>query len=339
MRGPLSLQTFLPDPDGSAPADPDEYRLHLPPNCAAGDPRPLILAFHGAFSSPEEMAEESSLDALADREGLIVVYPRGSGFLGLLQHWNSGHCCGPANEGDVDDVAFTHRVMAAVDRRAPVDWSRVYIVGMSNGAMMVHRVASEMSDVVAAAAAISGTVGGSPAEGEQVWRITSPSRPVPMLLMHGDADQVVPWDGGIDPIGSKGRTFLSVAESVDFWRSANGTFAEPRTDSLRRQRITRSQWQGAEPASEVVLYRVAEWPHAWPGGKYTRDLPSDDAMAGFEAVEEVWSFLSRHSHRPAHRDPGTMPDTLTPCGPVPVESFHSHDLLGVRTPPRTSQDG
>lgn len=320
MRGPLSVRTFLPDTEEGAPAEDDEYRLHLPPNCEADGPRPLVLAFHGAFSSPDEMAEESGLDALADREGLIVAYPVGSGFMGLLQHWNSGHCCGPASEADVDDVAFTRRVIAAVDRRAAVDWSRVYVVGMSNGAMMTHRVASEMSDVVAAAAAVSGTIGGRPAEGERVWRISSPSRPVPILLMHGDADEVVPWEGGVDPIGSDGRTFLSVAESVDFWRDANRTLAEPEVESQRMQRITRSRWRGEESASEVVLYRVAEWPHAWPGGEYTRDLPSSDAMAGFEAIDEVWSFLSRHRVEPAHLTGTPMPDTLKPCGPVQGET-------------------
>lgn len=313
MRGPLGYRTFLPDSPDSGLADVDEYVLHLPASCAGDDPRPLIVAFHGAFSSPQEMAEESRLNELADREGLIVAYPYGSGFLGLLQHWNSGHCCGPAHENGVDDVAFTRRVIAAVARRVPVDRSRVYIVGMSNGAMMAHRVASEMSDVVAATAAVSGTIGGRPAEGRDEWRISSPQRPSPILMMHGDADQIVPWEGGVDPIGSGGRTFVSVDESVELWRRTNGALGAPQVDSLRDERITRSRWRGEVPESEVVLYRVSGWPHAWPGGKYTEGLPSNDAMAGFEAIDEVWGFLRRHRNVGAAGGASAAPEKLVPC--------------------------
>jgi len=305
MRGPLGLRTFAPDDPERTAADPDEYELHAAAGCSSDEPRPLVVAFHGAFSSPEEMEEESGLSLLADREGFHVVYPHGSGFLEMLQHWNSGNCCGPAQEQGVDDIAFTREVIAAVDQRVAVDPSRVYLVGMSNGAMMTHRAAAELSDVIAAAAAVAGTVGGRPSAEEEVWIVPDPGQPVPMLLMHGRTDDTVPWDGGIDPFGSGGRTFVGVDETVGFWRRANGAREPAALDRLREDRITRSRWSGD---AEVVLYAISDWEHAWPGGEYTRDLPPEDALSGFEAGEEIWPFLARH-RRPGRGGPAH----LVPC--------------------------
>lgn len=313
-RGALGLGTLVPDGDDSTAAW-GAYRLHAPASCSPDDPRPLVVAFHGAFSSPAEMEEESGLSDLADREGFIVVYPYGSGFLGLLQHWNSGHCCGPAQENDVDDVAFTRRVIAAVEAEVAVDPSRIYLVGMSNGAMMVHRAAAELSEVVAAAAAVSGTIGGRPSEDAEVWRVSAPPRPVPILIMHGDADEIVPWDGGMDTFGSEGRTFLGVDETVAFWRRTNGVDGAPGQDTLEHGRISRTRWQGETPDSEVVLYRVADWPHAWPGGEYTRDLPADDPLSGFEAADLIWPFLVGHTRPPRNADDGATAPPLRPCLP------------------------
>lgn len=311
-RGPLGLGTLLPHGDDSTAAW-GEYRLHVPASCSPDEPCPLVVALHGAFSSPAEMEEESGLSRLADREGFLVVYPYGSGFLGLLQHWNSGHCCGPAQENGVDDVAFTRRVIAAVREEMAVDPSRIYLVGMSNGGMMVHRLASELSDVVAAAAAVSGTIGGRPSEGAEIWRVATPRRPVPMLLIHGDADEIVPWEGGDDPFGSEGRTFLGVDDAVEFWRVANHADGPPASEVLLGGRLSRTRWGGDAPDSEVVLYRVAGWPHAWPGGEYTRDLPLDDALLGYEAADVIWPFLVGHTRPPRGTGDGADERAPGPC--------------------------
>jgi len=272
------------------------YDLHVPVS-ATDRVRPLVVAFHGAFSSPAEMEEESGLSRLADREGFVVAYPHGTGFLGLLRHWNSGHCCGPALEEGVDDVEFTRQVIEAVSRRVPIDRTRIYLVGMSNGAMMAQRVAAELSNQIAAAAAVSGTIGGRPTRDEDVWRIPSPLAPVPMMLMHGDADEIVPYEGGTDPFTFAGRTWLSVDEAVDFWRRSNHASQELARETLADGRVTRREWRGSPKNSRVVLYRFTGWGHAWPGGPYTRDLGPAEPLAGFEAAEPIWAFLSQHELR------------------------------------------
>lgn len=280
-------------PQRLAAADARGYDLHVPA-ARAEEPLPLVVAFHGAFSSPEELDAESGLRELAEREQFVVAFPRGSGFLGLLRVWNSGHCCGPAHANDVDDVEYTRQIIESVKRRTAIDPSRVYVIGMSNGAMMAHRVSSALSDEIAATAAVSGTIGGRPSSSDDVWRIPRPRSAVPMLVVHGDADEIVPWDGGEDPYGFGGRTWLSVEDTLAFWRDSNDAAVElPRAESHAGV-IERREWRGERSSQRVVLLRFADWGHAWPGGPYTDALERTHPLAGYEAVEEIWAFLSEH---------------------------------------------
>ncbi len=301
--GPLSAGSFELEAGPGGGAGEREFLLHIPAQYDRHEPLPLVLAFHGSFSSAEEMEEESGLSRLSEQKGFAVAYPFGHGFLGLLQHWNSGHCCGPAYERNIDDVEFARQVISSTEARITVDRTRIYVVGMSNGAMLAHRVAAELSDRVAAAAAVSGTIGGRPADDEDVWRVPVPSRPVPMLIMHGDADEVVPYEGGHDPYSLSGRTWLSVDETVAFWRRANHASRELPLASLQGGRVVRREWRGTGPSSGVVLYEIAGWEHAWPGGPYTRDLPSADPLSGFEAADPIWEFLARYRREPEPVEP------------------------------------
>jgi len=80
------------------------------------------------------------MNRLADREGFVAVYPAGTGvFRARLLTWNAGGCCGYARERGVDDVGFVVNLLEAIAERAPVDATRVYATGLSNGAMMAYR--------------------------------------------------------------------------------------------------------------------------------------------------------------------------------------------------------
>ena len=81
----------------------------------------------------------------ASAEGFIVVYPDGTSRRAPLLTWNAGHCCGYAMEQRVDDVAFISALIEDLAARFPIDRKRIYVTGMSNGAMMAHRLGSELS--------------------------------------------------------------------------------------------------------------------------------------------------------------------------------------------------
>ena len=70
------------------------YRLHLPPGYDARTPLPLVINLHGGGGRAQAAERMSGMNAKADKENFIAVYPNGSGRFGdRLLTWNSGNCC------------------------------------------------------------------------------------------------------------------------------------------------------------------------------------------------------------------------------------------------------
>jgi len=133
------------------------YRVHLPPSLKRVDKPPLLIVLHGGGGSGKQMERMTlgKFNTLADREGFIVVYPDALG-----RHWNDGRGLRryfSQREG-VDDVGFIAALIDHFLRELNVDRKRIYVAGMSNGAMMCCRLASELSERVAAVAAVAGAM-------------------------------------------------------------------------------------------------------------------------------------------------------------------------------------
>jgi polyhydroxybutyrate depolymerase len=129
------------------------YLLHIPPGYDPGKPTPVVLAFHGRFSTGREMEKLTNLSELADKQGFIVVYPNGYG-----RSWNAGHGTGEAEARGVNDVKFTVELINSLCQTMNIDRRRVYATGFSNGATFVHRLGCEVSERIAAIAAVAGTI-------------------------------------------------------------------------------------------------------------------------------------------------------------------------------------
>ena len=114
------------------------------------DPRRVILDRAGAadpeHSWPENLTGGARL--VADREHFIAVYPNGTG-RGRFLVWNAGTCCGRAPLQGIDDVGFVRAMIDDLAKRTPIDRTRIYATGLSNGAMMTYRIAAEAPDLVA----------------------------------------------------------------------------------------------------------------------------------------------------------------------------------------------
>src|SRR5262249_41276708 len=150
-------------------------------------PFPVVLAFHGGGSNAGQMVRFSGLNDKADQAGFLVVYPNGTGRLEQALTWNGGNCCGYAMLNKVDDGAFVRALLDDLGKVAKVDAKRVYATGMSNGAILAYRLASELSDRIAAIAPVSGPMG---------TEKCNPTRPVPVLHFHGTDDDFAPFKGG-----------------------------------------------------------------------------------------------------------------------------------------------
>lgn len=163
------------------------YLVHVPPQAAAGAPLPVVLNFHGAGSNGAQQEKYSRMDEASDRDGFIAAYPNGSSGIGNHLTWNAGFCCGYAMTHQVDDVGFTLELLNDLAPRIPIKRRRVYATGLSNGAMMCYRLATQASSHIAAIAPVAGTM---------VTRTFMPVHPMPIMHFHSVDDPYVRYEGG-----------------------------------------------------------------------------------------------------------------------------------------------
>lgn len=263
------------------------YELHVPPGYRSGTPTPVVLVFHGGGGWPSAMRYQSGMDRVSDREGFIAAYPGGTGFRkNRMLTFNAGICCSYAVERNVDDVGFTAAVIDDLAAHYTIDRDRVFATGLSNGAMMAYRLACELADRIAAVAPVSGTMGVSNC---------APSRPVSVMHFHGLEDQNSPYAGGIGKHSVSGVIFRSVDETIRFWVQHDGCPQTPTTST--QGECTRFAYGPCREGSEVVLWRIGNGGHAWPGGKTTmlEKLIVGRVSNDISASDLMWEFFKRHT--------------------------------------------
>lgn len=269
-------------------SDGDErcYYLYVPPTLDSSQAAPLVVSMHGFLMNPDSQVELTGWHELAGREGFIVAYPQGTDF---PQRWNAGKEWGT---GDVDDVALFHDVVKDVSQQVDVDPTRVYVNGFSNGGGMSVRIACELADEVAAVGAVAGAV--------VSLDDCRPSRPVPLIAFHGNADPIVNYYGfGIqqDLLRSGAELtdapihFLAAQNWVAQWAMLDGCASSPETISMKGD-VRKEYYTDCQDDVQVILYTIDGGGHTWPGGT---PIPGLGKTSGdIDATEEMWRFFQTY---------------------------------------------
>ena len=163
-------------------AETRRYVVVRPDGCRQACP--LLLALHGHRGSAAGLLQHAGLRDNAQRHGYLVVAADG-----VADSWNGGRgpygsCCGEAVRRGIDDVAFLKEVVARVSAAYPVDRSRVYVTGWSNGCAMAQRLVAEAGDVFAAAACTGGYL---------LTMHQAIARPVSVTEIHARDDDVIQY--------------------------------------------------------------------------------------------------------------------------------------------------
>jgi polyhydroxybutyrate depolymerase len=260
--------------------------LHVPQSYDPIKGTSVVLAFHGYGSTAEYMKTQAGLDVESDKRGFIVAHVQGTGL--ARQGFNGGDCCGrPAWSDETDDLGLAREINKAIAADYCVDSKRVYSAGFSNGGFMSYRFACEAADLFAAVASVSGVLGTPPES-------CKPSRPLPILHVHGTADTTVPFNGG-PAAGGLGAianiNFRSVDETLSHFRTRWACGAASKLVSEKGD--TRcEEWTGCQAGARIELCTVTGGGHQWPGG------PSS-ALGGktstdFAATSAILDFFAAH---------------------------------------------
>ncbi len=257
------------------------FDLEVPESWDGISPLPLIYAFHGGGgdrSSADRVtcpggkqSDPDCLGAKAAAQGYAVVRPDGSGNRPLrnIRTWNSGGgtgewACvsGGACNANIDDMAYIDKVHALVGDLIPIDPSRVYATGISNGGSMSNRLACERPGRIAAIASVGGTnqfaAGGGACPGN-----------VSVLQIHGTEDPIWPYETAPSGLGKSDKLMLGAETSVSGWAARNGcsetTIAQPIDDTEDDGTSSiRVEYQDCD--RPVDLIRVEGGGHTWPQG-------------------------------------------------------------------------
>ena len=106
------------------------------------------------------------------------------------------------------DIEFLRALVAHLVSEFNIDPNRIYATGHSMGGGMVYRLACEAADLFAAFSIMAATVISTDVPK------CNPSRPVPILSIHGLDDDIAPYDGGLID-GAGDLVFLSAVDTLD----------------------------------------------------------------------------------------------------------------------------
>ena len=276
------------------------YRVYVPTSIDDNEDVPLVIALHGGGGTSQGMMRltENRFNELADSEKFIVVYPDA-----IEKNWNDGRGLEDyySQRENVDDVGFISTLIDTLAGQYNIDRSRVYVTGISNGALMSFRLACEIPEKIAAIAPVAGSML------ENFSDIFTPSLPMPVLMINGIEDPLVPWGGGAIHFGDRELgNVISVEESIDFWVDYDNCTSNttrvwlPDLDPDDGTRVYKEVHGNGTGGTEVILIAIEGGGHTWPGGfQYLSESLIGKTSRDIDACELIWSFFNNHTRQVA----------------------------------------
>jgi polyhydroxybutyrate depolymerase len=195
-----------------------------------------------------------------------------------------------------DDVGFLRQLINSLQSSIQPDHKKIYVTGLSSGALMSHRLGVQLSDLVAAIGAV---------EGALFFNASVSAPPVPavlaptsVLILHGDQDTTIPCCGT--------STAASQDQTLSYW---TGTLADNRLNFDTTALLCDSQGNITSVVkkdatnclgnTEVRFYKLIGEIHTW----YTVPMnisgqvpfnPDFNSTAGITTADVLWNFFTTH---------------------------------------------
>ena len=270
-----------------------EFLVHIP-NSLTED-SPIVFVMHGFTGTAKGIMEYSDMNAIADREGFMVIYPQGTKDTAGNTFFNVGYEF--HQDSKIDDVSFIRNLFTLLSEEYGLKRKKGFATGMSNGGDMSYLLACNASDLFIAVAPVAGSLM------KKIKDTCVTKSPVPIFEIHGTGDQITLFDGDIENERGWGA-YYDLTSTINFFADAYNL------DSKTVKMITKKK-EGAEydiyferywshnSNDEVWMYKIIDGRHVWPGFKinwwqnpiywYYFGSGNDD----IDASEEIWSFFKK----------------------------------------------
>jgi polyhydroxybutyrate depolymerase len=258
-----------------------DYIVFLPQNYNDTAKLPVVFNLHGITLSAQQQMDYSRMNEVADTAGFIVVYPNA-----FNASWNCGISYVTHN---TNDVGFFSALIDTLANNYSIDKERIYSCGFSLGGFMSYRLACQLSNRIAAIADVAGVMAKS------LLNNISTLHSMPVLKIHGTADQIVPYNGKSD--------WCSVQQTLNHWTSFNqcnppDTTSIPNIDTLDGCTVQKIKYTFCSDSVEVIFYKVIDGGHSWPGGDKQHLVLSWGTIgttnADINASELIWNFFKSY---------------------------------------------
>lgn len=161
---------------------------------------PLIIILHGYGANGALQAGYLGLTERVDSKQYVLVVPDGTESLNGTRFWNATPTCcarvaAAENQLDeqeyteIDDVAYIRELVKEAAATYSIDIQRIGLIGHSNGGFMALRMVCEASELITSVVSLAGSTF------EADSSCTPAADPVSVLIMHGDEDGTISYDG------------------------------------------------------------------------------------------------------------------------------------------------
>jgi polyhydroxybutyrate depolymerase len=248
-------------------------KVQLPDDTS--QPSPLLIMLHSASSSGAKQEKRLKLAPEAKKLGLIYIAPDGTVGVDGRRVWNAAKACCQKPGTEVDDLTYIDSLIEEIDLSYPVDRSRIYFVGHSNGAFMSLAYACATGKV----AAVVSAAGAMDVDSQCLS-----THPFAFLHIHGVSDATIKINGGVLNFHS----YTSAAETLNRVAQVNGCVAPTFSQASFAKKDFEPTIPGSETsvhefsgcAAPTIYWRVAR-------GAHSLKLPANYA-------DQILTFLSQN---------------------------------------------
>jgi polyhydroxybutyrate depolymerase len=247
-----------------------DYYVYVP-SSSNTSPIPLLYLLNGGSAERTPFEQQSNFEAMADREGIVLVVPVSQKLPSNESAWQLN-----ADNSSMQDIDYIEAIYTDVSSRTAIDANRVYAIGYSLGGMFSYELACQMSNRFAAIGSLAGSMPVAPT-------YCDPYRNVPILHVHGVQDEIIPYSSqwewkAWDAVG----TMRDTPSLIEFWSSRYNCSKQSKRSITAT--VDLDVREDCESGARVEHYRLENGTHVWP-----------TLIGDLETPEVFWSFLSSFS--------------------------------------------